>query len=447
MRAIAQALGGHCTSLRRTAVGPFELTEAQAVEAVELQPVAAVLERLPAGGSGTRPGSHSQRSARARRVTVAAPPGGAAGPRPRRSRSARSTASTSGTAPSSAQRSTRACVPTVVTFDPHPRTVLGNQVELLSTLERRLELLDECGVEDVLVVEFTEERGRARPRRVRRARTSPRSERGSSPSATGFRFGRGREGDVDLLRAHGLDARRGAARRERLVDAHQAARARLRARRRPPSCSGARSKSTAPSSPATAAAKTLGFPTANLRVDPHLLVPGFRDLRRAPQTASGPPSRSGSTRTTAAPSGGSRPICSTGRAISTATGSCWSSGGSCATSGLSRAKRTWWRRSPATSRRPARRPGRGRPQETACCRRLSVTWPPPATSSTSSASAASTAARATASPPAGEPCTRTRAAPRCGYLGWIATTVPTERRSARPLRRGSAPRARARRRR
>jgi tRNA pseudouridine55 synthase len=47
VRAIAQALGGHCTSLRRTAIGPFELTEAQAVEAVELQPVAAVLERLP----------------------------------------------------------------------------------------------------------------------------------------------------------------------------------------------------------------------------------------------------------------------------------------------------------------------------------------------------------------------------------------------------------------
>ena len=47
VRAIAQALGGHCTSLRRTAIGPFELAEAQAVDAVELQPVAAVLERLP----------------------------------------------------------------------------------------------------------------------------------------------------------------------------------------------------------------------------------------------------------------------------------------------------------------------------------------------------------------------------------------------------------------
>jgi riboflavin kinase/FMN adenylyltransferase len=44
---------------------------------------------------------------------------------------------------------------TVITFWPHPRLVLGNRVELLSTLERRLELLDEAGVDEVLVVEFT----------------------------------------------------------------------------------------------------------------------------------------------------------------------------------------------------------------------------------------------------------------------------------------------------
>ena len=45
--------------------------------------------------------------------------------------------------------------PTVVTFDPHPREVLGYDVSLLSTLERRLELLAELGVADTLVVEFT----------------------------------------------------------------------------------------------------------------------------------------------------------------------------------------------------------------------------------------------------------------------------------------------------
>ena len=40
---------------------------------------------------------------------------------------------------------------TVLTFDPHPRTLLGVPVELLTTLERRLELLEATGVDDVLV--------------------------------------------------------------------------------------------------------------------------------------------------------------------------------------------------------------------------------------------------------------------------------------------------------
>jgi tRNA pseudouridine55 synthase len=47
VRSIAQALGGHCTSLRRTAVGPFDVDEAQPVDNAELLPVAAALDRLP----------------------------------------------------------------------------------------------------------------------------------------------------------------------------------------------------------------------------------------------------------------------------------------------------------------------------------------------------------------------------------------------------------------
>ena len=45
VRALAEALGGHCTSLRRTAVGPFGVDEA---DAGRILPVDAVLERLPA---------------------------------------------------------------------------------------------------------------------------------------------------------------------------------------------------------------------------------------------------------------------------------------------------------------------------------------------------------------------------------------------------------------
>jgi tRNA pseudouridine55 synthase len=48
VRSIAQALGGHCTSLRRTAVGPFAVEEAAPVDDARLLPVATTLERLSA---------------------------------------------------------------------------------------------------------------------------------------------------------------------------------------------------------------------------------------------------------------------------------------------------------------------------------------------------------------------------------------------------------------
>jgi len=47
VRSIAAALGGHCTTLRRTEVGPFPVAEARPVEAAVLRPPAAVLALLP----------------------------------------------------------------------------------------------------------------------------------------------------------------------------------------------------------------------------------------------------------------------------------------------------------------------------------------------------------------------------------------------------------------
>ena len=44
---------------------------------------------------------------------------------------------------------------TVVTFEPHPRLVLGYEVELITSLERRIELIRELGPDELLVVEFT----------------------------------------------------------------------------------------------------------------------------------------------------------------------------------------------------------------------------------------------------------------------------------------------------
>jgi riboflavin kinase / FMN adenylyltransferase len=97
-------------------------------------------------------------------------------------------------------------VATVVTFWPHPRLVLGNRVELLCTLERRLELLDEQEVDEVLVVEFTPELARLEPEEFA---DSLLRQIGARTIAVGedFRFGRRASGDPDLLARLGFDVR------------------------------------------------------------------------------------------------------------------------------------------------------------------------------------------------------------------------------------------------
>jgi len=163
--------------------------------------------------------------------------------------------------------------PTVVTFDPHPRTALGNSVELLCTLERRLELLADCGIEDTLVVEFTPDTAELSAADFTRDVLAAIGTE-VVVAGEGFRFGRGREGDCDLLRSLGLDARE-----VPLV----------------PGVSSTRIRAHVKAGEMEAAAKllgrpfdvdgvvvggdrrggTLGFPTANLRVLPTMLVPAY----------------------------------------------------------------------------------------------------------------------------------------------------------------------------
>lgn len=88
--------------------------------------------------------------------------------------------------------------PTVITFDPHPRIALGNQVELITTLERRLELLAEAGAETTLVAGFTPELMALEPEAF--AESYLRAI-GAEAIAAGpdFRFGARRRGDLELL--------------------------------------------------------------------------------------------------------------------------------------------------------------------------------------------------------------------------------------------------------
>jgi riboflavin kinase/FMN adenylyltransferase len=95
---------------------------------------------------------------------------------------------------------------TVVTFDPHPRVTLGARVELLGTIERRLELIDELGVEDAVVLHFDEELAKLSAEEF--AESVFRAA-GAEVIAAGadFVFGRGRHGDLDLLARLGFEAR------------------------------------------------------------------------------------------------------------------------------------------------------------------------------------------------------------------------------------------------
>jgi riboflavin kinase/FMN adenylyltransferase len=163
--------------------------------------------------------------------------------------------------------------PTVVTFDPHPREALGYGVELLVPLERRLELLAEAGIEETLVVDFDLELAQLPPEgfadRVLRPLGTEVVVAGSN-----FRFGRGRTGDLGLLERLGFDARP-----VPLVDGVSSTRIRdlLRGGEvdraatllgRPPEIAGTVVAG-------DARGGTLGFPTANLRPKPGVLVPGY----------------------------------------------------------------------------------------------------------------------------------------------------------------------------
>ena len=163
--------------------------------------------------------------------------------------------------------------PTVVTFHPHPRTVLGNRVELLATLERRLELLVDCGVEAGLVVEFTPQTAALTPREFAEQHLLA---IGAELVVAGadFRFGRKRAGDLAALQALGL-----ATREVPLVDGISSSRIRAFAHAGEP-----REAAQLLGRPleldgtvvwGDQRGGTLGFPTANLQLEADLLVPGF----------------------------------------------------------------------------------------------------------------------------------------------------------------------------
>lgn len=163
--------------------------------------------------------------------------------------------------------------PTVITFDPHPRIAFGHRVDLLTTLERRLELLAEAGVETTLVAGFVPELQRLTPEEF-----ADEYLRGIGVEAViageDFRFGVERSGDLDLLARLGYEVRvapevdgvSSTAIRAALAEGDVAGAARMLGR--PFELDGL----------VVAGHQrggSLGYPTANLRLEPDLACPAY----------------------------------------------------------------------------------------------------------------------------------------------------------------------------
>jgi riboflavin kinase/FMN adenylyltransferase len=163
--------------------------------------------------------------------------------------------------------------PTVITFDPHPRIALGNRVELITTLERRLELIADAGIETTLVARFDSGLQQLSPEdfaeRYLRALGAEAVVAGED-----FRFGVRRSGDLELLERLGfrvvvvpeLKGVSSTAVRAAVADGEMAAAAALLGR--PYELDG------------TVVAGdqrggTLGYPTANLLLEPQLACPRY----------------------------------------------------------------------------------------------------------------------------------------------------------------------------
>ncbi len=93
-------------------------------------------------------------------------------------------------------------VPTVITFDPHPRAVLhpATSPPLLQTLDQKVEGFGVLGIEQTIVVPFTKEFSQVRAEDFLRDVVHERLHAKEVYLGKGFAFGHNREGHIELLR-------------------------------------------------------------------------------------------------------------------------------------------------------------------------------------------------------------------------------------------------------
>src|SRR5687768_3093515 len=93
-------------------------------------------------------------------------------------------------------------VPTVITFDPHPRAVLHPESSppLLQTLDQKVEGFGILGIEQTIVIRFTPEFSQIRAEDFLRDVVKERLQAREVYLGRGFNFGHNREGNIELLK-------------------------------------------------------------------------------------------------------------------------------------------------------------------------------------------------------------------------------------------------------
>jgi len=94
-------------------------------------------------------------------------------------------------------------VPTVITFEPHPRAVLHPESAppLLQTFDQKIEALGVLGIEQTIVIHFDKSFARIRAEDFLRDAVVDRLHAKEVYLGCGFAFGHDREGNIDLLRS------------------------------------------------------------------------------------------------------------------------------------------------------------------------------------------------------------------------------------------------------
>jgi riboflavin kinase / FMN adenylyltransferase len=98
-------------------------------------------------------------------------------------------------------------IPTVITFDPHPRAVLHPESAppLLQTFDQKIEGFGVLGIEQTIVVRFTKEFSEVSAADFLRDVVNDRLHAREVYLGKGFAFGHNREGNIDLLKRLGSE--------------------------------------------------------------------------------------------------------------------------------------------------------------------------------------------------------------------------------------------------